>query len=169
MSGGEILPSDELFVYKPSKTVLHNAPDVVQETLRFYYRFDTDVRRRYSIIEIINSISILGTFSISNDGYQTRFFDTYASKVTTLISTEVSFQIPITYFFFYRSAIPVDTSTPMPINYDLLQRTGKINNEISSNYNRVFLAVPPHTIPGAIQPPIYHQSVRSKNIVIAQD
>jgi hypothetical protein len=44
MSGGEILPSDELFIYKPSKTVLHNAPDLVQETLRFNYRFDTEVK-----------------------------------------------------------------------------------------------------------------------------
>jgi len=43
MSGGEILPSDELFVYKPSTTVLNNTPDVVQEKLRFNYRFDTDV------------------------------------------------------------------------------------------------------------------------------
>jgi hypothetical protein len=47
MCGGEILPSDELFVYKPSKTVLHNTPDVVQETLRFNYRFDTDVKIHY--------------------------------------------------------------------------------------------------------------------------
>jgi hypothetical protein len=44
MSGGEILPSDELFIYKPSKTILHNAPDLVQETLRFNYRFDTEVK-----------------------------------------------------------------------------------------------------------------------------
>ncbi len=43
MSGGEILPSDELFVYKQSKTVLNNTPDIVQETLRFNYRFDTEV------------------------------------------------------------------------------------------------------------------------------
>ncbi len=46
MSGGEMLPTDELFVYKPSKTVLNNTPAVVQETLRFNYRFDTDVRKR---------------------------------------------------------------------------------------------------------------------------
>lgn len=46
MSGGEILPSDELFVYKPSKTVLNNAPDIIQETLRFNYRFDTEVRNK---------------------------------------------------------------------------------------------------------------------------
>ena len=52
MSGGEVLPTDELFVYKPSKTVLNNTPAVVQETLRFNYRFDTDVRQRFFCIDI---------------------------------------------------------------------------------------------------------------------
>lgn len=47
MYGGETLPSDELFVYKPSKTVLHNTPDIIQETLRFNYRFDTEVRGKF--------------------------------------------------------------------------------------------------------------------------
>ncbi|CAF4479437.1 unnamed protein product, partial [Rotaria sp. Silwood2] len=50
MSGGEILPSDELFVYKPSTTILLNAPDIVQETLRFNYRFDTEPPLRYQTV-----------------------------------------------------------------------------------------------------------------------
>lgn len=55
MYGGETLPSDELFVYKPSKTVLHDSPDPVQETLRFNYRFDTEVRnsRWHSVDAIV--------------------------------------------------------------------------------------------------------------------
>lgn len=44
MSGGEVLLSDELFVYKPSKTIQLNTADIVRETLRFDYRFDNEVK-----------------------------------------------------------------------------------------------------------------------------
>lgn len=43
MRGGDVLPSDELFVYKPTTTISHNVADIIQETLRFNYRFDTEV------------------------------------------------------------------------------------------------------------------------------
>ncbi|CAF0762294.1 unnamed protein product [Rotaria sordida] len=102
MSGGEILSSDELFVYKPSTTILLNTPDIVQETLRFNYRFDTEPPMRYPTVTV--KPDILTPFQ--------------------------------------RSLIPTDASTKTPIDYDLLQRT----------------SVPPHTIPSAIQPPIYHQA-----------
>lgn len=41
--GGNILPSDELFVYKPSTTTVTKTADIVRERLRFTYRFDTEV------------------------------------------------------------------------------------------------------------------------------
>ena len=41
--GGNVLPSDELFVYKPSTSVVTNTAEVIQERLRFTYRFDTEV------------------------------------------------------------------------------------------------------------------------------
>lgn len=67
MCGGEILPSDELFVYKPSTTVLNNTPDVVQENLRFNYRFDTDVNFLYlKLIEQKKRI-VLATSAIPNN------------------------------------------------------------------------------------------------------
>ncbi|CAF1455211.1 unnamed protein product [Adineta steineri] len=103
MYGGETLPSDELFVYKPSKTVLHNAPDIVQETLRFNYRFDNEAPMRYQTVTARQDVLSPAT------------------------------QKPM---------IPFQSTAPTPMNYDLMQRT----------------AVPPHTIPSAIQPPIYHQA-----------
>ncbi|CAF1495816.1 unnamed protein product [Adineta ricciae] len=108
MYGGETLPSDELFVYKPSKTVLHNTPDIIQETLRFNYRFDTEPPMRYP-----------------------------TTAMTTTARTDLL--LPHT---MQKPIIPLDTSLTTSMTYDVSQRT----------------AVPPQTIPGAIQPPIYHQA-----------
>ena len=49
MSGGDILPSDELFVYKPSKAILANGSEMTQEKLTFNYRFDTEVKEEISL------------------------------------------------------------------------------------------------------------------------
>ena len=61
---------------------------------------------------------------------------------------------------YFRPIIPLDTSLTTSMTYDVSQRTG-------NNWDRIlafvmtdfFLAVPPQIIPGAIQPPIYHQAV----------
>ena len=49
MSGGDILPSDELFVYKPSKAILANGSEMTQEKLSFNYRFDNEVKPDFSL------------------------------------------------------------------------------------------------------------------------
>ncbi|CAM4766790.1 unnamed protein product [Rotaria magnacalcarata] len=90
MRGGEILPSDELFVYKPSTTILHNAPDIVQETLRFNYRFDTEPPMRYQTAPIKQDV-LTPTIQKS------------------LIPFDNSIKTPMSYDLLQRTAVPSQT------------------------------------------------------------
>ncbi|CAF3451554.1 unnamed protein product [Rotaria sp. Silwood1] len=90
MFGGEILPSDELFVYKPSTTILLNAPDVVQEILRFNYRFDTEPPMRYQTVTVKPDIL---TPTIQKPS----------------IPTDTSITTPINYDLYQRTSVPPQT------------------------------------------------------------
>lgn len=58
-----------------------------------------------------------------------------------------------------RSVVPTETGATSPVDYNLLQRTSERIDEHSFIHHQSFLVVPTQTIPGALQPPIYHQSV----------
>ncbi|CAF4291973.1 unnamed protein product, partial [Didymodactylos carnosus] len=67
--GGQVLLTDEVFVYKPSKTVL-NSSEVLRETLKFDYRFD-DEPIRHSIVtpkpELISAVPRRPTIPLEDE------------------------------------------------------------------------------------------------------
>ncbi|CAF0829530.1 unnamed protein product, partial [Didymodactylos carnosus] len=127
-NGGQVLLTDELFVYKPSKTIL-NSPDIIRETLKFDYRFDDEQPMRYPTVtsnQELKSVKrdVSGRLAISFEDDQRSQLDTTQRSIVPARTIPSAFQPPV---YHPSNLIPWNVGNSYPSFSPMLALAGQMN------------------------------------------